>query len=147
MSQGGGEDDLSKVKMVSSAIFVYLKSVSALSYRSKDCRRYRHPRSAGVPVHDVTLSVKSQSVVSSCLFGLTVSTTRIGAIDPHMTESGSRESRRHWPVKCANKSVISTSRLQAVAMAILKRLEWINLKTIKDGGKKKSGILASVSKS
>jgi hypothetical protein len=66
MSHGGGEDR-STPSIVSRVALVYLKSVSALSCLSKDCRRYRHPRSAGVPGHDETLSVRSQSDVSSWL--------------------------------------------------------------------------------
>lgn len=66
ISQGGG-DDFSTPKMASNVAFVYLKSVSALSCCCRDCRRYLHPRSAGVPCHDDTLSVSSQSDVSSCL--------------------------------------------------------------------------------
>ena len=46
---------------------MYLKSVSGLSCRSRDWRRYLHPLSAGVPGHDETRSVKSQSDVSDSL--------------------------------------------------------------------------------
>jgi len=68
MSQGGGGVNLSWLKMVSREVLVYLKSVSRLSCRSSDWRRYLHPLSAGVPGHDETRSVKSQSDVSDSLW-------------------------------------------------------------------------------
>ena len=68
MSHGGGGDVLSKLMIVSRAILVYLWSVGGPSCLSSDCRRYRQPRSAGVPGQDDTLSVSSQSDVSSLLY-------------------------------------------------------------------------------
>lgn len=66
-SHGGGGDDLSYSKIVSSVILLYLKSVSGPSWRSSACRKYLQPRSVGVPGHEETLSVSNQSEVSSAL--------------------------------------------------------------------------------
>lgn len=66
-NHGGGGDILSYSRIVSSVALLYLKSVSGPSWRSNACRRYLHPRSVGVPDHEETLSVSSQSEVSSAL--------------------------------------------------------------------------------
>jgi hypothetical protein len=67
ISHGGGVDARSNPVIVSKTTFEYRRPVSGPSCRSSDCRKYLHPRSEGVPTQDVTLSVSSQSVVSSDL--------------------------------------------------------------------------------
>jgi hypothetical protein len=57
-----------------------------------------------------------------------------------MTASGLRDNRKHWVVKWANKSVMSTFRLLAVAIARLNLLEWASRNTIDSGGRSVGGI-------
>jgi hypothetical protein len=130
----GGVDALSRPVIVSKTTLEYRKSVSGPSCRSSDCRKYRHPRSEGVPAQDVTLSVSNQSVVSSDLYRSSVK--RRGAKKlraTHRTASGLRLSRKHCLVRCENRSVKSTSRVRAVAIAELKRLFWTSRKTTDSG--------------
>jgi hypothetical protein len=134
INHGGGVDARSSPVIVSKTTFEYRRFVSGPSCRSSDCRRYLHPRSEGVPTQDVTLSVSNQSVVSSdlCRKLTTLEAVRIEG-RTHKTASGLRLSRRHCLVKCENRSVMSTSRVRAVAKAKLKRLFWTNLNTTGSG--------------
>ena len=57
----------------------------------------------------------------------------------NITLSGLRDSRKHCPVKCVNKSVMSTLRLRAVAIAVLNRFDWVSLRIMDDGERRNSG--------
>lgn len=135
ISHGGGVDVRSNPVIVSKTTFEYRKFVSGPSCRSSDCRRYLHPRSEGVPTHDVTLSVSNQSVVSSDLCRKST-TVGVRTEVTHKTASGLRLSRKHCLVRCENRSVMSTSRVRAVAKAKLKRLFWTNLSTTSSGDRR-----------
>ena len=145
-SHGGGGDDLSYSRMVSSVTLLYLKSVSGPSWRSNACRRYRQPRSVGVPGHEDTLSVSSQSEVSSALRADKLAPRVRQTVQEvtHSTESGLRASRRHWRVRCPKRSVMSSLRQRAVAIARLNRLLWAS-RMIIDGGESASPAVRAVS--
>ena len=56
-----------------------------------------------------------------------------------ITLSGLRDNRKHCPVKWVNRSVMSTFRLRAVAMAVLNRFDWVNLRIMDRGERRNSG--------
>lgn len=145
-SHGGGGDDLSYSRMVSSVTLLYLKSVSGPSWRSNACRRYLQPRSVGVPGHEDTLSVSSQSEVSSALRTAKLAPRVRQTVQEvtHSTESGLRASRRHWRVRCPKRSVMSSLRQRAVAIARLNKLFWAS-RMIIDGGDNTSPAVRAVS--
>ena len=57
----------------------------------------------------------------------------------NITLSGMRDNRKHCPVKCVNKSVMSTLRLRAVAIAVLNRFDWVSLRIMDGGERRNSG--------
>lgn len=120
-----------------------------MSCSCRDCLRYRQPRSAGVPGHDDTLSVSSQSETSSCLAKrkecVRIYISWFKSVCAHKTTSGFRVSRRHWPVRWLKVSVISTMSDRAVAIAELNRLACASLSTIISGGSRNSVGHTSIS--